>query len=227
MADDAIDVRGIFCIETVWFGTTDRTSMRPMLQWLHDAYGTPFLYRDAISHEEFFRYLDAWREMKCGANGGDKQYPILILAYHGGTDGIWVTDEEVDTDDEEDSCFVRLQEIGEYLEGACENKVVHFASCSTINVSNSAIGEFLETTHASAVSGYAKDIDWTWSMAFDLLYLQGMQEAKYKFLSPTRMKEVSDYLKDENWASWEDDVYPYDAVRKRLGFDIRERSKPA
>ena len=38
------------------------------------------------------------------------------------------------------------------------------------------------------------------------------------------MKEkVSDYLKDAYWV----EPYPYDVVRKRLGFDIRERSKPA
>ncbi len=99
--------------------------------------------------------------MKCGNTREDEQYPILILAYHGNTDGIWVTDQpEVETEDEDESPVVQLQDIAKFLEGRCKNKVVHFASCSTINVSNSTIGEF-------------------------------------------------------------------DAVRKRLGFDIRERSKPA
>ena len=218
-------LRGIFCIETVWSDGTSRISMRPMLQWLHDAYGTPFLYRDAISIEEFFLHLNVWKEMKCGSVGGDTQYPILVPAYHGDADGIWVTDqpEEVDTDDNDDSSFVQLDDIADHLRGSCKNKVVHFASCSTINVSNSAIGEFLETTRASAVSGYAKEVDWTWSMAFDLLYLEAIQRARYQYLSPARMKEVSDNLKDEHWA----EPYPYDAVRKRLGFDVRERTKPA
>ena len=218
------ELRGIFCIETVWFGDTDKTSMRPMLQWLHDVYGTPFLYRDAISLEEFLRYLDVWREMKCGTAGEDEQYPILILAYHGDIDGIWVTDRPEDVEmDEDESPLVQLQDIAKFLEGRCKNKVVHFASCSTINVSNSTIGEFLETTGASAVSGYAEDVDWTWSMAFDLLYLQAIQEARYKYLTPQRMKDINDSLKDRHW----EEPYPYDAVRKRLGFDIRERSKPA
>lgn len=195
-----------------------------MLQWLHDVYGTPFLYRDAISKEEFFRYLYAWGGMKCGGNGDAVQYPILVLAYHGDTDGIWVTDDPdaVDTNDEDESPLVRLQEIADFLEGMCDNKVVHFASCSTMNVSYSAIGEFLEKTGASAVSGYAEEVEWTWSMAFDLLYLQAIQEARYTYLNPKRMKEVSDSLKDD--ASWD---YPYDALRKRLGFDIRERTQPA
>ena len=222
------ELRGVFCIETpVWFGDTDKRSMRPMLQWLHDVYGTPFLYRDAISLEEFYRYLGMWGEMKCGPAGEDEQYPILILAYHGDIDGIWVTDQqpgEIETEDEDESPLVQLQDIAEFLDGRCKNKVVHFASCSTISVSNSTIGEFLETTGASAVSGYAEEVDWTWSMAFDLLYLQAIQEAPYKYLSPKLMKEkVSDYLKDAYWV----EPYPYDVVRKRLGFDIRERSKPA
>lgn len=223
---DAIDLRGVFCIETVWFGDTDKTSTQPMLQWLHDAYGTPFLYRDAICPEEFYRYLDVWGEMKCGPGVGAKQYPILVLAYHGNTDGIWVTDQpyEVETNDEDDSPFVQIQEIADFLKGRCKNKIVHFASCSTINVSNMAIGEFLEGTRASAVSGYSEDVSWTWSMAFDLLYLQAIQEAPHKYLSPKLMKEsVSDSLKDAPW----EDPYPYDAVRKRLGFDIRERTQPA
>lgn len=218
------NVRGVYCIETVWFGHDDKTSMRPLLQWLHDVYSTPFLYRDAISPSEFFRYLDIWGEMKCGGQE-DEQYPILILSYHGDADGIYVTDspEDIDAEDEDDSPLVQLQAIADFLEGRCKNKVVHFASCSTINVSNTAIGDFLERTGASAVSGYAEEVDWTWSMAFDLLYLQAIQEAPYRYLTPTRMKGVSDYLKDEHWA----DPYPYDAVRKRLGFDIRERTKPA
>ena len=220
----ASSMRGIYCIETVWFGSDDKTSMRPMLQWLHDAYGTPFLYRDAITPSEFFRYLDVWGEMKCGGAGKDEQYPMLILSYHGDADGIYVTDRpDADTEDEEDSSLVQLQAIADFLEGRCRNKVVHFASCSTINVSNTAIDDFLKRTRASAVSGYAKDIDWIWSMAFEILYLQAIQEADGTTLTPKRMKEVSDYLKDESWPC----PYPYNKVRERLGFDIRERTNPA
>ena len=217
-------LRGIFWIETVWFGGTDKFSMRPMLQWLHDAYGTPFLCRDAVSVEEFFLHLNVWKELKCGSGEGDVQYPILVLAYHGDSDGILMAEQLGESDvDDDDLPFIQLKEIADFLEGSCKNKVVHFASCSTINVANSTIGEFLETTNASAVSGYSKEIDWTWSMAFDLLYLEAIQRAPHKYLSPTRMKEVSDYLKDKTW----DEPYPYDAVRERLGFDVRERTKPA
>ena len=214
----ANEVRGTFCIETVWFGDTDKTSMRPVLQWLHDVYDMPFLHRDAVSRQEFFRYLDVWGNMKCGSAGDKRQYPILVLAYHGDTEGIWVG-EEADPDDP----FVQLDEIADFLEGRCSNKVIHFASCSTINVSNMAIGNFLEKTGASAVSGYAKDVDWIWSMAMDILYLDAIQNANHKYLDPKRMREVSEHLKTETW----EDPYPYDALRQVLGFDIRERSKPA
>ena len=225
---DTKRVRGIFCIETVWFGGEDKTSMRPMLQWLHDVYDTPFLHRDAISRGEFFTYLDMWGDMKAGAAKDENQYPILILAYHGDAGGICLTDdpEGVDTDDEAESSFVKLDEIRDFLYGKCKNKIIHSASCATINVSNTEIGEFLEKTGASAVSGYAEEVDWTWSMAFDLLYLEAVQCANIngiKYLSPKLMKYVSDYLKNDSWEK----PYPYDAVRKRLGFDIRERTRPA
>ena len=215
------NLRGIFCIETVWSGATDKTSMRPALQYQHDVYGTPFLYRDAISRKEFFRHLGMWGEMKCGRAGEkDEQYPILILAYHGDTGGIWLTDQP---EEECESSWVCLQDIAKSLEGKCRNKVVHFGSCSTINDSNGAIGYFLGMTGASAVSGYAEAVDWTWSMAFDLLYLQAIQEVDHKYLTPHCMKKVNHYLTDKTWEK----PYPYDAVRKRLGFSIRERSKPA
>ena len=219
----ANDLRGVFCIETAfWFGPTDNTSMRPMLQWLHDVYDMPFLHRDAVSREELFRYLDVWGNMKTGTGQKDRhQYPILILAFHGDANGIHVSG------DGEDEDLVRLDEIADFLEGRCANKIIHFASCSTISVSNMEIGEFLEKTNASAVSGYAKEVDWTWSMAMDLLYLQAIQDAtdkNAKYLTPRLMKEqVSDMLKDEAW----EDPYPYDALRAGLGFDIRERTKPA
>ena len=224
------ELRGIFCIETVWSGDTDKTSMRPALQYQHDVYGTPFLYRDAISYTEFVRYLGIWGEMVCGKTGKDEQYPILILAYHGDTGGIWLTDQP---EEGGESSWIDLRDIAKSLEGRCRNKVVHFGSCSTINDSNGAIGEFLEMTGASAVSGYAEAVDWTWSMAFDLLYLQAIQGVghRHKYLTPQCMKEVNHYLTNKKWEDLRDkrgeEPYPYDAVRKRLGFDIRERSKPA
>ena len=218
------DLRGIFCIETVWFGDTDKTSMRPALQYQHDVYGTPFLHRDAITRKEFFRYLGMWGEMKCGRVGEGEQYPILILAYHGDTGGISLTDQPAEKGE---SSKVDLQCIAQSLREKCKNKVVHFGSCSTINDSNGAIVSFLEVTGASAVSGYAKDVDWTWSMAFDLLYLQAIQEVDHKYLTPHCMKKVDHYLTNKRWEDLGEEPYPYDAVREQLGFDIRVRSKPA
>ena len=213
------ELRGIFCIETIWFGDTDKTSMRPALQYQHDVYGTPFLHRDAITREEFFRYFDMWGKMKCGEAGEDEQYPILILAYHGDTGGILLTDQP--------ESRVDLQCIAQSLRGKCRNKVIHFGSCSTINDSNGAICEFLEVTCASAVSGYENDVDWTWSMAFDLLYLQAIQAVDHKYLTPECMKEVDHYLTNKRWEDLGEEPYPYDAVREQLGFNIRVRSKPA
>ena len=74
MAYSKKHARGIFCIETVWYGDKDRTSCRPMLQLLEDLHKVPYICRDAMTEEELLYYLTTWKEMK-------KEYPILYLGF--------------------------------------------------------------------------------------------------------------------------------------------------
>ena len=213
MAGDPAQRRGIYCIETVWFDHTSDMSMRPVLDYVHARFDTPYVYRNAITKDEFLAHLDIWSQLDAK---GHVQYPILLLSYHGDTERI-ILREDVERDENwnmPDECVVSLQEIADVV-GDCTDKVLHFASCSTVDVGNDVVEGFLDETSASAVSGYREEVDWGDSLAFDMLYLEKIQLAPFVKLTPKRMKEVSDILKDE----------PYSELREALGFSLRIPSK--
>lgn len=207
--------RGIHCIETVWFDATSSMSMRPALDYLHARFNTPYIHRNAITRDEFLAHLDIWSRLP---TEGDVRHPILLLSYHGKTEGIAlreVEEDEKEYDEQGDlvypsDCIVSLPEIADAV-GNCDNKVLHFASCSTVDVGNDVVEEFLDETNASSVSGYRDDVYWGDSLAFDMLFLGKVQEAPFVKLKPKIMKQVSDDLKES----------PYSELREELGFSLR------
>lgn len=217
MAGNPALKRGIYCIETVWFDDTSNMSMRPVLDYLHARFNTPYIHRNAITKDEFFTHLVAWSVLATAEK--DVQYPILLLSYHGTTEGIVLRemgDDDLEWDAEQDDWVVpeeyavSLQEIADAV-GNCKNKVIHFASCSTVDVGNDIVEDFLDATNASAVSGYREEVDWGDSLAFDILYLERVQLAKFVYLTPRLMKQASDELKEP----------PYSELREHLGFSLR------
>lgn len=217
MADNAALRRGIYCVETVWFDPASNMSMRPVLDFLRARFNTPYVHRNAITKDEFLAHLDLWSLLDTAAQ--DIQYPILLLSYHGTAEGIVlreVSEDELEWDDElehpifPDDCIVSLQEISDVV-GNCHNKVIHFASCSTVDVGNDVVEDFLDATNASSVSGYREDVLWGDSLAFDMLFLEKVQLAPHIRLTPKIMKKVSDDLKEP----------PYSQLREELGFSLR------
>lgn len=192
--------RGIFCLETVWFGSDDRTSVKPAFELLDKSFlSVPFLHYNAVTKEELHYHLDNW------ANTAQHEYPILYLSYHGVPGHICVWEDGKDND-------LSMRDIAETLEGQCKNRVIHFASCGTLRVARTAIMEFLDITRASAVSGYkSREIDWIESMALELLYLEGMQSRVLHPLSPYVMKYCREQL----------DGSSFSRAKEALGFRIR------
>ena len=207
--------RGIYCIETVWFDATSNMSMRPVLDYMHARFNTPYIHRNAVTRDELLAHLDIWSLLP---SHEEYRYPILLLSYHGTTEGISlreVSEDELEWDEQGDpvfpsDCVVSLPEIAEAV-GNCRNKVLHFSSCSTFDVANDVVEDFLDETNASSVSGYREDVDWEDSFAFDLLYLGKVQRAPFVNLTPKIMKQVSDDLKES----------PYSELREELGFSLR------
>ena len=142
--NDLTTRRGIFCLETVWFGARDRTSVRPVLQFLENSFlGVPFLHYSAVTKDELFYQVDEWAESV------EHEYPILYLSYHGQPGSVSVVEDGEEAE-------ISIGEIADALEGKCNHRVVHFASCGTLNVARRDVEDFLWSTGASAVSGYKK-----------------------------------------------------------------------
>ena len=190
--------RGVYCIETVWFGTKDQTSVRPMLQLLNSSFlRVPFVHRTAQTKNEFKINLKKWLQLR------PSEFPILYLSYHGKKGRIEFPDEN--------GSEMTFNSVGRSLAGKCKFRVVHFASCSTLNLSGDAAQQFLRSTKASAVSGYRKDIDWMESMALDLLLLESLQFGGKKLITSDVAKSCRGNLMRS---------LAYRALRKSLKFEL-------
>ena len=112
----------VFCIETVW--ERDRNlSALPMLEMMRGRWRMEFAWRNAVTRDEFFRHLESWN------NSEAEEFPILYLGYHGRAGEIWL--------DEEDHSAVtnrvKVTDIVDGIKWSCENRVIHFGSCGTID----------------------------------------------------------------------------------------------
>ena len=102
--------RGIFCIETVWFGNRDATSVRPMLQFLRDSFlCVPFIHRTALSEAEIVVNLGHWQSLPTN------EFPILYLSYHGEDARIRV--------EGQDNSSISLGAIGQELTESCRYRI--------------------------------------------------------------------------------------------------------
>lgn len=102
-------MRGIFCLETIWFDTDDSTSIRPALEMLKASYlKTRFIHRNAVTKDEFFFHIERWIELEAS------EYPILYLGYHGEEGNISLVDNDERYDDEN---RIELDQISQRLKG--------------------------------------------------------------------------------------------------------------
>ncbi len=160
--------KGIFCLEGDWWGVRDKTSVEPLLRLLETMgdYKVPYFHHDVATHEEFDFYLNKWRGKSFAS------HPILYLAFHGEPGGIAVGEGRNNT--------LALDDLAQRLEGACKRRVIHFGSCSTLDVHGNELNSFLRRTGACAVLGFRTDVDWPKSAALDLLVLAYLQEVSFE-----------------------------------------------
>ena len=192
----------VFCIETVWDRETNR-SCRPLLEMMHACWGMDFVHRNAVTRDEFFRHLRTW------AGSPEGEYSILYLGYHGSSGEIWL-------DGIEESAVenrVTVTDICNGIDYWCQNSVIHFGSCGTIDEQHAK--ELFDRTGVSGVSGYRTDVEWIQSAAFELMYLELLQSIKWqnaniKFLNRKRVMECRKMLRDQ----------PYKSMRDHLEFDL-------
>ena len=152
----------IFCLEGHWEkDLRDMSSIQAALMFLqHNCY-IKHIYKHCGTRETLEYYLHYWKQKKYSA------YSILYLAFHGEPESIKVGKE-----------FISLDELGDMLEGKCQDKIIHFGSCQTLDTDHRNIVRFLEKTGALCVCGFRTEIDFVESSVFDMLLIQKFQEYK-------------------------------------------------
>ncbi|MBE7449581.1 MAG: hypothetical protein HS111_12000 [Kofleriaceae bacterium] len=155
----------ILCLETgLWWGTLrEHSSVAPCLQILSQPglEEVPHVHRTALTQAELANYLKEWTRPR------NARLNVLYLAFHGqraGLDFVWTSRRTPD---------LSLAELGRMLERKCEGKVVHLSTCLGFRDPDE-IARFVRTTRCLAFSGYARSVDWTKSVALDLLYLSAL-----------------------------------------------------
>jgi hypothetical protein len=144
--------RGVFCLEGPWArALTDRSSVRPLLEVVDNRLKTKFIFRDVSTEEEARHLLLQWSRPQYDA------YPIGLMAFHGCPGGIMLGRK-----------VISLDILGDILEGRCSGRLLHFDSCSVLDIAPTEIERFRKRTRATAVSGFKGDIDWLASAAFTL-----------------------------------------------------------
>lgn len=158
--------KGIYCLEIgEWFGTMkNKNSVEPILQLLHDSpLAVPFIHRDIATDVEFRYYIRKWTQ------GGQKDYPILYLAFHGSPGCICLAKENGHSLD------YPTDDLFALLHGKCHRRVIHFGGCSVLNMHGHKVNKYLRDSCAVAISGYENDVNWVTSSVFEMLYLAELQ----------------------------------------------------
>ncbi|NOY06052.1 MAG: hypothetical protein GXO82_05405 [Chlorobi bacterium] len=176
---------GIFCLEGDWSpDLKERNTVRPLLQFLEQSNRINFIYRDVGTVEELQFYMNKWRQRAY------RSYKIGYFAFHGEPDTILIGRKRLS-----------LDQLGDFLEGACRGKIVYFGSCATLDIGRAKVLEFTRKTKARCVCGYTKDVDWFSSSAFELLLFSTL--TRY-----TRMDAVERHLTS------------YRSLTRELGFKM-------
>lgn len=152
--------KGVFCLEGYWYGDhRDRTSVSPILELVHRYRGVKYLHHKCCTVEEFEYSIKRWK-----TKSFHSQYPILYLGFHGVSNHILIGKSKL-----------TLPELSEILGDSCEKTVIHFGSCSTLDIDRRHIKRFMAETKTIAIMGYKEDVDWLESTAFELKIMAALQ----------------------------------------------------
>lgn len=194
---------GVFLIEDK--ALEKPASAKPFLETLEWCHGLKFRLKQASNGEELLKHVREW--------AGEKEWTHSILYFwgHGSPNALWLGSEGSDH-------RVSLQKISEEIAGVCEESVlVHFGACSTLRLTDD---DFLRKSGVAAVSGYRVDVDWTDSLAFEMLYMSRIQSVMSSmegdeegdiYLTPDVMRKVWKCLDGE----------PTRGLLDHLHFDLR------
>lgn len=180
--------KGVFCLESEWFGLRSTVSVLPALELLRTSdYHIAYIHRDVATRAELEHYLRKWLQQR------HTSYEILWLSIHAGR-GILLPG-----DMRRASEKLTLDDLEEQLAGRCEGRMIHFGGCRTIALKPGRIRQFLERTRAVAISGFEKKVDWTESTLFELAFLVELQK---RSLTRVGLRTVARTLRAQQGSGW-------------------------
>lgn len=154
--------KNVFCLEGDWQrDLRDNSSVRAALTFLQQNCDIKYIYKQCGTRENLEYYLSLWNQRKYSA------YSICYFAFHGFPESIQVGKE-----------FVTLDELSDMLADSCNDKVIHFGSCKTLNTDEKTIRRFLSHTGALCVCGFESEINFVESSAFDMVLIEMFQQYK-------------------------------------------------
>ncbi len=171
--------KGVFCLEGFWYGDyKDLISVTPVLELVGKHSNMPFVHHRCNTRAEFEYSINRWK-----TKAFCSKYPILYLGFHGEPGFIKVGKEKV-----------TLVDLGNIIGNNCSRSIIHFGSCSTLNLNKTRVQHFMDQTGVLGVMGYKRDVDWLPSAAFEILLLDLLQTHPF---DSTGMKAFSKVIQSE------------------------------
>ena len=171
-------MNGIICIETEWQITTNRNrrtlNTEPLMQYIHETYKVPYIYRRVATLEELKYYLSQFKKKEY-----DK-FRILYLNFHGATHSISLEGEK------DNLSLDQLLEVGGSV---FENRLIHFSSCRTFLGTDMVAKDFKEKSGAIMVSGYTKSVPVDLSALHDIALIGELLNYTQKSAVLNRLKK--------------------------------------
>lgn len=157
--------KGIFCVESEWYGLASTVSVQPALEMLRASdYHIRFIHRDVATGSDLKHYLRKWLQ------GRHHQYDVLWISMHS-RKGLLLPG-----DMRRKGETITLDELETELAGKCAGRMIHFGGCRTIDLPVSRLRRFLTKTRAVAISGFDEEVDWTESTLFEMAYFLELQK---------------------------------------------------
>jgi hypothetical protein len=151
----------IACLESLWDEKVEnRLSIRPLLELMSSVQDIRYIYLSSNTLSEF--------EFNLASIRSRRNYQILYLGFHGTPGSLHLPDQSE----------ITLEKLAKIMGKRFNNWIIHFGSCSTLNIEGSYLHQFIDATDTSILLGYIKDIDWIDSAAMDLILFDWLQEYK-------------------------------------------------
>ena len=152
--------KDVFCLEGDWTRDLKRdNSILAALQFLKQNRDIDYIHRHCGTSESITYYVHQWQRRRY------KNYSILYLAFHGKPNRILIGKEEIN-----------LDQLAEIMGDKCNNRIIHFGSCQTLNTDVRHIKRFLRQTNALCVCGFQEEVKFIESSVFDILLIDMFQE---------------------------------------------------